>query len=524
MLGFIWLLLKPLSSKIELKAIISLFALILFLLIVPPRSATIRAGIIAFFIYLSIILHKKTNIFNSLSLAAIVILLFRPMDIFNISFQLSFACVIGIVTFQKPIQLFTQQLPLIESLMKSQRKIIRNLTRIIVSLLVSSAAALLGGAGIIAYNFYTINPMTILWTAILFPLIGTTLILAMSKILLTAIFPTIATVLTTLLKSLTATTIYIVEFINQNCFGQITIGKIPLAIIIFYYIILLLIATRRFWHEHKKPIYASITVLVILSATILYNQRANPGIKISVLSIGSGQAIIIQTDTGQNLMFDCGSISIKDIGNRTVMPFCKYKAIAHFDKIFISHSDKDHFNALPEIIDNIAVKSIELNADFSRSESKDALFVKEYIQNKNISSQSIQLDIKITQLWPVSELSDGISNNNASRVSLIEYAGKKILLCADIEAKSQKKLLELYPNLQADIMILPHHGSTRTMDKNFIGQIAPTIAVASCSTSQFKRYSIDSLYENILYTSQTGYLEITISSKGKINISKFLTK
>ena len=51
---------------------------------------------------------------------------------------------------------------------------------------------------------------------------------------------------------------------------------------------------------------------------------------------------------------------------------------------------------------------------------------------------------------------------------MIEYAGRKILICSDIEKFAQNEILRLYPDLKADVLILPHHGSLKTTDLSFI--------------------------------------------------------
>ena len=45
--------------------------------------------------------------------------------------------------------------------------------------------------------------------------------------------------------------------------------------------------------------------------------------------------------------------------------------------------------------------------------------------------------------------------------------------------KIEQQLLEQYPHLQADVLIVPHHGSKTSSSKKFIAHVNPKIAVVS---------------------------------------------
>lgn len=55
---------------------------------------------------------------------------------------------------------------------------------------------------------------------------------------------------------------------------------------------------------------------------------------------------------------------------------------------------------------------------------------------------------------------EGSTANNASVVLLVEVRGVSILMAGDIEPEAQEALLRSYPTLRADILKVPHHGSS----------------------------------------------------------------
>lgn len=91
-------------------------------------------------------------------------------------------------------------------------------------------------------------------------------------------------------------------------------------------------------------------------------------------------------------------------------------------------------------------------------------------------------EAKVRVLWPTAEVASQkqLSDNDKSLVCLIEYAGRKVLLCSDIEGPAQERVLALYPDLKADVVVVPHHGSVRTLHSGFLDQLAPSLLVCSC--------------------------------------------
>jgi len=98
------------------RGLLALTVVVLFLFIVPPRAPILRAGIGCIF-FIAIMARRETSAINLLSLSAIVILLMRPLELFNAGFQLSFVVVLGLVLFAPRMykrELLAPEYPLIE--------------------------------------------------------------------------------------------------------------------------------------------------------------------------------------------------------------------------------------------------------------------------------------------------------------------------------------------------------------------------------------------------------------------------
>ena len=106
---------------------------------------------------------------------------------------------------------------------------------------------------------------------------------------------------------------------------------------------------------------------------------------------------------------------------------------------------------------------------------------------------------------------------------MIEYADKKILICSDIEKFTQNELFQLYPNLKADVLIMPHHGSTKTTDPSFVDKIGATVTIASCSESSYEKRQVIRPRSGLkqYYTGKDGAVTVCINKQGFVNTTAF---
>jgi competence protein ComEC len=128
-------------------------------------------------------------------------------------------------------------------------------------------------------------------------------------------------------------------------------------------------------------------------------------------------------------------------------------------------------------------------------------------------------------LWPSSEIYENnqISSNDKSAVTMIEYAGRQVLICSDIEKFAQREILRLYPAIKADILITPHHGSVKTLEPSFLDKIGPNIIISSCSKSSYEKGQVIE-DPNFYYTGRDGAVTVRVSEDGTVETNAFRIK
>jgi competence protein ComEC len=128
-------------------------------------------------------------------------------------------------------------------------------------------------------------------------------------------------------------------------------------------------------------------------------------------------------------------------------------------------------------------------------------------------------------LWPIPDIQENnsISDNDKSVVTLIEYAGRRVLICSDIEKFAQREILRLYPDLKADVLIMPHHGSAKTTEPSFVDKTGAAVTIASNSESSYEKGQVIRPRQGLksYYTGLDGAVTVRVSKQGAINTTAF---
>jgi competence protein ComEC len=536
--GMIWWLCKTAGLTRKAQAAVCMIATAMFVLVVPSNPPAFRAAIICLVFCLSFFFRRQSNPFNSLALAAVILLMIKPTDLFEVSWQLSFAAVLGILLFTDRIHFLLYE-KITDNLWFEQIQKIKSFAwagSMLLNLFCISLAAWLASAGILLYNFYTIQPLTSIWTVVASPFIAVISFLGYLKLLIGLVLPTAASILDVIIKPLSSWLIWLVKYIAQRDYSPVLIGHIAIWLIVFYYCTILFIPFIHFKRPFlKKLICVTAALAIIVPLGITKWQRTHrDSLTITCFDVAHGQAILSELPGKTNVLFDTGSLYENDIGTRIVSAFLNYTGINKIDAIIISHNNVDHINAIPEIIEQYKVYSVYANEAFFSSTDQwgTAKFLDEWLSKKGLKVQHLDKDLNITStadikiLWPTEKIyqNEELADNDRSTVSLIEFAGRKILLCSDIEKFAQNELLKIYPNLKVDIIIVPHHGSTKTLNPGFLENLQADTLIYSCGQKQYEGQKTIGQKNNskLLYTARDGAITIRINKDGDIKTDAFV--
>lgn len=213
----------------------------------------------------------------------------------------------------------------------------------------------------------------------------------------------------------------------------------------------------------------------------LFLQAKQPILQLDILDVGQGQAIVLRTQQHQ-MLIDAGGGSGQDgqmtMGDRVVLPFLRSQGIKTLDEVLLTHLDLDHRGGAQAIFDHIDVKQLRSNQqDRTKLPITDAPFI-QCAQHQGWQSDQVKIEI----LWPLEQDARQDANESSCVVYLQVAMGKqtlKVLMMGDAGWETEYHLLQLYPQLKADILVLGHHGSRYSSAYDFLKQVDPDLAISS---------------------------------------------
>lgn len=534
--GSLWGLLKWSQIPKRPRAVLCIILLLIYALIVPPRAPTMRAVFLSCFFFASMLIYRKINPLNTLALSAMVLLFIRPYDLFSAGWQLSFLSVLGIIVFYRTIHFYflnTLFYPCVLLLPKSYVWAQHALYHI-TELLAVGFSAWITISPILLYYFGQVNPLSPVWTVLVLPAVTIILYAGFLKIALATLLPTLSSLLGLVLHGTTKAMSFAVTLLAKVDLFHITAQRPSILVVVSLYLLLLALCLTPHCRSRLRKTCMLLLILCFLQPTLgrILHFGARP-LEMTCLSVGHGQAIVVMTPNRKHLVFDAGSITHQNLARKTICPYLQHRSIFDLDAVCLSHGDLDHINAVPGLAASIPVERVCANhrlIENARQPSLEKRF-SEVLSQRSLSLEPMVdfagQDCTIQSLWPNPEMTgnQGLSENDASQVFLIEYAGRTILLCGDIEVTAQGKLLETYPDLEVDVMVLPHHGSTTNLDRRFIEQLSPSVVIASCSRRNAARayHPPDNSDTQAFYTAIDGAVTVKIKADGTLGADGFLT-
>jgi competence protein ComEC len=230
--GLVWYGCKFAGIGKRWRAGLVIFFVVVYTALLPARSATIRAAVMCIFFCLSVMLYRRTSAFNTLGLAALVILAVRPMELFGPGFQLSFTAVAGILVFYKPLYgLMMRGVGRMEA-----GGVLRWVLGVLAELLAVGMAAFIGVGGVLMMHFGSVTPMGPVWTVFVLPMVCAVLGSGLLQVLVHFAFPTVSVLLGYVAVELAGAMGAVVRFINSLGISGMELGEVSFVTVGLWYL------------------------------------------------------------------------------------------------------------------------------------------------------------------------------------------------------------------------------------------------------------------------------------------------
>lgn len=459
-----------------LTPIVGFSMLVLFAALAGFTPSVVRACIMQGLMLLSMIVRKEYDPPTALGFAVLVMLTVNPLTVTSVSFQLSVGCIIGILAFSGKIHAYLMDK---RRLGPAKGKSLKaRFTRWFVSgvsvtlsamVITTPLSALYFGAvsliGILT-NLLTLWVVTALFCGIMAACVAGAIWLPLGKGIAWSV-SWIARYVLLVSKSLASFPLAAVY--TQSVY------------IVIWLVLCYVLAGAFLLVKCRKPqwmlgcILGSLCVAVGLS---WLEPRMDP-YRMTVLDVGQGQCILLQTD-GKSYLVDCGGDStteVADLASQTLLS----QGVFVLDGVILTHYDTDHAGALTNLLSRVPASRLYLpsvddkgsiKSDLTAAYSDDICWL--------APGEIFSIENGAVTLFS-GEAST--SDNESGLCVLFQKENCDILITGDRSSAGERALMSQTDLPDLDVLVVGHHGSKTSTCLELLSATRPELAVVSAGVS-----------------------------------------
>ncbi len=202
--------------------------------------------------------------------------------------------------------------------------------------------------------------------------------------------------------------------------------------------------------------------------------------QLTVLDVGQGQSVFVQMPQ-QTLLIDTGGYYQEDkfsIGEQVVLPFLLRQGVSSLNQVVLSHLDQDHSGGYLPLSKHLPMQNVYSSERDERF--KNANFNYCY-EGQVWHSPEASIKVLSPEQSQLAFAKDDPNEHSCVLYIQVHHAKKyqNFLIMGDAGWFTEYQLLQKYPDLKVDVLILGHHGSQHSSSYAFLQHFKPKLAVAS---------------------------------------------
>ena len=476
---------------IRIAAWVAIAAVFTYTIFVGAEASVVRAAVMAtLMIFAVTMLGRPTYLPAVIFSAAFFLTLLNPDILWDVGFQLSFASTLGLTLYLGPWSHHFQTL--VQPVAGDNAA--RTATRFVSEVVLATFAAMIVTFPLIIYHFRTISLVSPLANLLILP--------AQPGIMTWGGLATAAGMISPILGQIPAWiawlflsyTIALVEF-----FGSLSFAALPLTVpagvlaggygIIFVATVIGRSTSEGGESESKQGIdgrvlktsLIGLLLFLLLAAAWLW-QRPDGKLHVSFLDVGQGDAILIESPDGRQMLVDGGqypSLLLSRVGEQ--LPFWD----KDIDIVAATHPDADHVDGLVDLFESYNVGQVITNGSHEEAGTGYSGLVSAAKGADTpvlgvSGGEVIELGPEVTiEVLSAGELSGSDNDNDESIVMRLIYEDFSLLLTGDAEQTAEMALLKSGTDVQSAVLKAGHHGSNSSSGREFLQAVNPQIVIIS---------------------------------------------
>jgi competence protein ComEC len=445
-------------------------ALVAFALVVGGQASVLRATVMGLLVLGGIFLERDSQMPNALALAALLLLAWRPGDLWDPGFQLSFAATAGIVYGAAPTAgaLARARLP-----------------PRLAAVLGVSAAAQVAVLPVMVTHFNQVSLIAPLANLLVVPLAGaatTVGLFALAAAALSDLIGSVGLSLAWALAVILRVAVWLAAAVPWALVHAPAPGPLAVAAWLAAAVLAATVDTRA---ARRAVMGLALGGLAVAAWPLL--APGDGRLRVIFLDVGQGDAALIEVPDGPRLLVDGGpgGSARFDVGERVVAPFLWNRGVGRLDVMAVTHADVDHSGGLPAVLRGLAVREIWENGRWPAGHEAVVTALDRARVPRRVLAAGQRLRVGeavITVLnptGPAGTAPPSAGENEHSLVLRLDWRGVSLLLTGDLTAAGEEALLDARAPLAATVLKVGHHGSRSSTGEPLVNASRPVAAVIS---------------------------------------------
>ena len=443
-----------------------LAATVLYAAFAGGRPPVLRAALMIGLYLAARLLGRPTSPGQVVGFAAVVLLLARPEDLFDVGFLLTFAAVFGLSAFGAPVS-----------------TVLRERLRLpgpVADVAGATLGAELAVFPVQAFVFNVVPFVGLLSNVLVVPLSILFLYAALALVPVLVVSPAAAVLAVSPLTLLADAMVGVLTRLDG--LAAFRVVPTPPFLVAAVCGLLLFVAgvARAPWRALSLAgAFAAIAFMLTRPATV----TAAGTSRLDALDVGQGDAWLLVSSTGRVLVDGGGTWDREyEAGRLRLLPKLGDRGAVALDAVVLTHPHPDHARGLlaaltllpvGEVIVPSAAPRNEFLDEFVAAARRRRLPLRRVAVGDRLSAGGFAFEV----LHPAGRVYLRSPENNGSLVLRSEIAGRTVLLAGDVEGWAERDLLERGSPLKADVLKVPHHGSATSTGDRFLSAVAPRLAL-----------------------------------------------
>ena len=547
--GIWWLLMWLVGTPWKYRGLSLLPVLWLYAMMVGLRASVIRAGLMFSALAIAPLIKRSHSAAQALLLAGFFFIIFLPKEIYAFGTQLTFLAVGALLSIAYLITNLLERTKLIRGpeefdIEHLYQKKFYALLKYFVQIIGATIAIWLATWPVTLMRNNLITPLSWLANLCVVPALGIVLGLGFGALFFSFFLPGFAQIINGVNLFFLHLLLKLINFVGEIPLAFFSFKTLDAVQLFLYYSALtaaFLFGMKILKREKKKRLVGSAACL-LFCLFFFSLKNNNSSLKNSfycvTLDVGLGDAAVIHTPSGKNILIDGGvRYGTWSMGSRVVIPYLRAAGISKIDAVICSHFDRDHVGGIIDVLKFMKVEKIYspplLSTNFIASE------LKQIARKKNITWKEIFAGDKLcfnsvtaTVINPPAIITNNPASaaqwggNPWSVVTRWEWGDRSFLTTGDATIASEALEIANGYKVKSDVLKAGHHGSASSSSDKFLKAVKPVVTIISVGKNSLglpapeimKKINKES--EFVVNTKKSGAI-MTIFNNSGIEVKKF---